>query len=261
MTNTRPEIEFAHVFDIDTSVKTVRAFGYEIPQEFQIRYFIKSKNTNSKVCWSLGLEIEISDEGKPQTKAISFQGDLWRFWRKDSKGRDLYWPVEKFAERQKLGFEPIDFEKVRRITSSTRTMNHFQSLAVAVVIHSFDLTGEIWRRRNAFPNLSSKELKQVEKKFLQRKAYVPRNTIDYERVADLYFEAKGITGERASVREYISVHYNESDEMGDVKLDTVNNWIKTCRDLKLLPESNYGRNKNSTPSKSVGKATTKKGTK
>ena len=248
MTKTRPEIEFVHVFDIESSVGTVQAFGYDIPQEFKIRYFIRSKDPHSKVCWSIGLEVEITDKGKPQTKAIDFQGDVWRVGRKDSRGRDLYWPVGEFSERQKLGFAPVDFEKVKMITSSIRTLNHFQSLAVAVVLHSFDLKEGNWVRKPDFPNLSSNELKLVEKKFLQREGRVPRSNIDYDRVRELYDEAKA---KGYGVKDYISVNYDEYEEIDGVKLDTVNNWIRTCRDMKLISESKYRKKKNSSPIKSV----------
>ena len=257
MTKSQPEIEFAHVFDVSPEVKTVRAFGYEIPQEFQVRYFIKSDKPLSKVCWSIGLEVEIAENGTPQTKSIDFQGDLWRFWRRDRRGRDTYWPVEKFPERQKLNYRSVDFEKVRTITSSVRTMNHLQSLAVAVALHSFDHVDGVWKKKVNFPDLNSKELKAAEREFIQRKSRVPRNPIDYQLVVELYYEAKNVG---ASAREYISVRYNESEELGDVPLDTVNNWIRTCRDMKILPESNYGKSKNSSPKKSAGnKSSAKKG--
>jgi len=248
VTKTRPEIEFVHVFDIEPSVGTVRAFGYDIPQEFKIRYFIRSENPHSNVCWSIGLEVEITDKGKPQTKAIDFQGDVWRIGRKDSRGRDLYWPVTGYPERQGLGFAPVDFEKVKMITSSIRTLNHFQSLAVAVVLHSFDLKEGDWVRKRDFPDLSSNELKLVEKKFLQREGRVPRSKIDYDRVRELYDEAKA---KGYGVKDYISVHYNEDEEIDGIAPDTVNNWIRTCRDMKLISESKDRKKRNSSPIKSV----------
>lgn len=240
MTKTRPQIEFAHVYDIGASVRTVKAFGYEIPQEFRIRYFVKSEHPNFDVLWGIDLEIEITSEGKPQTRAIGFRGDTARFSHKSGRGVDKYQQVELFSQRQEMGFQPVDFEKVRAITSSARTMKYFQSLAVAVVIHSFDLIEGDWRRKGDSPNVYSEAIKNVEKKFLERKSRVPRSDIDYARVAELYAEAKANKADGYRIREFISANYDEYGAV-DIPLDTVNNWIKTCRDRQLIPESNYGK--------------------
>ena len=259
MTNTRPEIEFAHVFPLDDDVKAVHAFGFEVPQEFMVIFFIRSLNTDLKVVWSIGLEIEITGLGVPQTKKIDFQGEVFYSIRTDHHKRNLYYPAETFSARQELGLAPVDFERVRTISSSTRTLNYLQSLGVAVAVESFEIRNGIWERKTKFVDLDSDEIKKIKQKFALRKSRSPRSNIDFSRVADLYKEAKsrGIP----YVADFISVNYAESDEFDGININTVNNWIKTCRDLEMLPKSDYGKKKNSSPKavKDASKPTTHKG--
>ena len=260
MTNTRPEIEFAHVWppEKEKKVKPVQAFGYEIPEQFKVGFFFRSSNEKRIVCWSVGMHIEITTEGFPRTQRIEFDGDRWMATRKDRSGRYLYFPVQEIAERRKLGLLPVNFEKIRSLTSSPRNVNYLQSLSVAVAIDSLERIGNVWQVKNNFAEIHSDELKLLAKKFLEKKTRGPRDHIDYEEVARLYKEAK-FEGYR--VRQHIAAYYNNSDDLTDVPIDTVNNWIKTCRMLELLPKSNYQKKKNSSPTKVVQDARKPKTTK
>jgi len=256
MANTFPEIIFAVLEEIPEDMKAVKVFGQYVPQEFEIDYYVLKKPKVMKTVFKVGMKIMLDKNGKAQTRSLEFEDSPFELTprkRKDVKDDST---IGRFTLNFPNKREFLDFEEVKRITSSTRILKHFQSLAVAMAIETYELEDGSWGYSNLEPRIESPRIKVIEKKYFRENYRAPRSNIDYEQVAYLYKEAKA-NGYR--IKEHISINYEGSTELRDIPLPTVNGWIKTCREKKLIPKSNYG-NKKVSASKAGSKATPKTNT-
>ena len=209
---------------------------YKVPKNFEVGFFYESLTIGKKLRWRVIFQIQVSDDGTPNTKDISITGDNFakepqHIYKDSNRGERVN------SEALFLVGRSLRKLEVRALTLALQTFRYF---------NDSQIKGEgTWT--NNFMTLSKKEIRAIEKDTLNRVSYKKNSPEFLKQISKLYQDA-----EKAGLPpvKFIQDEIG-TQELRNVERRTAENWVRVARAKEHLPKKAAIATKNSSPTKSV----------